>query len=523
MKKLLLLLLISCNVFAQDYPPKLGPGRPFLSPNLPASPPSKFGANDHLFVISDSTYYQWVNNAWTYDYLNLSKRGAKGDPGPQGIPGIPGQSITGPAGSAGANGQAATITIGTTTTLPAGSNATVTNTGTSSNAVLNFGIPQGAQGTPGSGGGGLPTVAGTVRYCYNETDVRSAISGIVNNTVRKIELMQEISITSNLGPFKLPNTDAISPDIIIEIAHNGNGVFDRTATGLPAIWTMDITDQSMCINSTGGLANRPRSYHFHDGKVVGKKINGVIVTGIGIDISCCQGSTVNSFRFENMQKGLRVRFCMFADIYDITSADISQIVIEPTRGDWPGSGNNLCSSNQVHIRNVRASVMDGSIAIIYSKACSGHTYELITGENGYAEYGIYWDYNGANEVKNGPYIKLCHWEGDNAAQFSKAFIYIRQGGGSTTVIEGTNHQLFANTRSPLIWVQGEGSGNTVKVNDLRWLLNDSKFQSTGQNFWVFNDCYDGANLLSQSRWVGTIPNGISTYNNGTSQLTVKRP
>jgi hypothetical protein len=98
-------------------------------------------------------------------------------------------------------------------------------------------------------------------------------------------------------------------------------------------------------------------------------------------------------------------------------------------------------------------------------------------------YGIYWNYNGANEVKNGPYIKLCHWEGTVEAQFSVAFIYIRQGGGSTTVIEGTNHQLFAATRSPLIWVQGEGSGNTVKVNDLRWLLNDSKFQSTGQNFW----------------------------------------
>jgi hypothetical protein len=72
-------------------------------------------------------------------------------------------------------------------------------------------------------------------------------------------------------------------------------------------------------------------------------------------------------------------------------------------------------------------------------------------------------------------------------------------------------------------VQGEGSGNTVKVNDLRWLLNDSKFQSTGQNFWRFDECYDGANMFTTARWVGTIPNGVSTYNNGTSLLTVKRP
>lgn len=45
-----------------------------------------------------------------------------------------------------------TITIGTTTTLPAGSNASVTNSGTSTDPVFNFGIPQGAQGNPGTDG-----------------------------------------------------------------------------------------------------------------------------------------------------------------------------------------------------------------------------------------------------------------------------------------------------------------------------------------------------------------------------------
>lgn len=42
---------------------------------------------------------------------------------------------------------AATITVGTTTTLPAWSSATVTNSWTSSAAVLNFGIPKGDAGT----------------------------------------------------------------------------------------------------------------------------------------------------------------------------------------------------------------------------------------------------------------------------------------------------------------------------------------------------------------------------------------
>lgn len=63
---------------------------------------------------------------------------------PQGIAGQDGQD-----GQDGADGAAASVAIGTVTTLSPGSNATVTNSGTSSAAVLDFGIPQGATGNPG--------------------------------------------------------------------------------------------------------------------------------------------------------------------------------------------------------------------------------------------------------------------------------------------------------------------------------------------------------------------------------------
>lgn len=43
------------------------------------------------------------------------------------------------------------LSIGSTTTLPAGSDATVTNTGTATDPVLNFGIPQGEAGQTGAG------------------------------------------------------------------------------------------------------------------------------------------------------------------------------------------------------------------------------------------------------------------------------------------------------------------------------------------------------------------------------------
>ena len=79
--------------------------------------------------------------------------GPKGDTGPQGPAGAEGATgPQGPQGETGATGQSANISIGTVTTLSAGSEATVVNSGTSMDAVLDFGIPQGPQGPQGETG-----------------------------------------------------------------------------------------------------------------------------------------------------------------------------------------------------------------------------------------------------------------------------------------------------------------------------------------------------------------------------------
>lgn len=67
------------------------------------------------------------------------------------------QGTTGATGATGPAGAAATVSVGTVTTGAAGSSATVTNSGTSSEAILNFTIPQ---GVAGSGGGAVPTGTG---------------------------------------------------------------------------------------------------------------------------------------------------------------------------------------------------------------------------------------------------------------------------------------------------------------------------------------------------------------------------
>lgn len=75
-------------------------------------------------------------------------KGDKGEPGAKGEPGSPGAK-----GDKGDTGATPNLTIGTVTTLDAGQNATASMGGTAENPVLNLGIPRGAKGEPGEGGG----------------------------------------------------------------------------------------------------------------------------------------------------------------------------------------------------------------------------------------------------------------------------------------------------------------------------------------------------------------------------------
>lgn len=94
--------------------------------------------------------------------------------------------LKGDKGDTGANGKDGTnavnpsFTIGTVTTLPSGSNATVTLTGTYPNLVLNFEIPRGADG---SGGGGVTQEYATTTYVDDKIGDISSILDSINGEV----------------------------------------------------------------------------------------------------------------------------------------------------------------------------------------------------------------------------------------------------------------------------------------------------------------------------------------------------
>lgn len=99
------------------------------------------------------------------------QRGPQGEPGERGEPGEPGQpGPQGEPGVPGRDGESATIEVASTTTLPAGSSATVSNVGTASAARLAFGIPKGDKGDTGAAGAdGQDGDAATIQVGQVET------------------------------------------------------------------------------------------------------------------------------------------------------------------------------------------------------------------------------------------------------------------------------------------------------------------------------------------------------------------
>ena len=113
-------------------------------------------------------------------------KGDKGEPGAKGEPGSPGAK-----GDKGDPGATPNLTIGTVTTLEAGQNATASMGGTAESPVLNLGIPRGAKGEPGEGGGGSVDIVTTVSASSTDSEVPSAkcVYDLLGNVTALIDAM----------------------------------------------------------------------------------------------------------------------------------------------------------------------------------------------------------------------------------------------------------------------------------------------------------------------------------------------
>ena len=118
--------------------------------------PSTIPDNEAYLVGTDEAGYDLyvqVNNIWVDSGKVSGVEGPQGPIGPEGPQGPKGeQGPIGATGPIGPKGDSATIAIGTVTTGAAGSQAAVTNTGTSTDAIFNFTIPKGDKGDKGDTG-----------------------------------------------------------------------------------------------------------------------------------------------------------------------------------------------------------------------------------------------------------------------------------------------------------------------------------------------------------------------------------
>lgn len=115
----------------------------------PAGPPGSAGANGNTILSGTGapSVGSGVNGDYYVDVVATRFYGPKtGGVWGSGVP------LVGATGSTGSPGAAATIAVGTVTTLSPGASVSFTNVGTASAAIFDVGIPQGATGATGGAG-----------------------------------------------------------------------------------------------------------------------------------------------------------------------------------------------------------------------------------------------------------------------------------------------------------------------------------------------------------------------------------
>ena len=159
-----------------------------------------YSENVNVFVpsVSSAGVLSWTNKAGLTNPKSVNIKGAKGD-----------------------TGTAASITIGTVTTGAAGSNASVTNSGTASNVVLNFTLPRGNDGKDG----GITVdaeLSDTSTNPIQNKAVNTAINTVKNNMTQgfqavtasiptKVSTLENDAGYLNMGTLpSFPSTDSVN-------------------------------------------------------------------------------------------------------------------------------------------------------------------------------------------------------------------------------------------------------------------------------------------------------------------------
>ena len=172
----------------------------------------------------------------TENILSWTNKAGLPNPDPVNIKGEQGKHGT--DGANGKDGAAATVAIGTVTTGEPGSNASVTNVGTDTAAILDISIPRGDKGADGAGAGDVIAAAdntftatntfdGTLKTTCDMQHYSQTIGGTMTLDSSSDNL-QTLYVTNDAATIRF--TDPDMPDVykktfIVDVHRTGSGVF----------------------------------------------------------------------------------------------------------------------------------------------------------------------------------------------------------------------------------------------------------------------------------------------------------
>lgn len=152
----------------------------------------------------------------------------------------------------GADGEAATVAVSKTVTLPSGSDASVSNEGTSTNARLVFGIPQGAAGAPGVRGASgvyvlsdgetesdIPSDADIALFPTSQTiTLLDGKDGTNGRGIVSIARTTGNGTSGSIDTYTITYTDATTSTFTVQNGKNGSGFSPKgivaSASALPS-------------------------------------------------------------------------------------------------------------------------------------------------------------------------------------------------------------------------------------------------------------------------------------------------
>jgi hypothetical protein len=159
------------------------------------------------------------------------------------IPGNTGPTgATGATGATGPQGSAATVAVGSVTTGTAGSSASVTNSGTSGAAVLDFVIPRGNTGATGATGSAATVTVGSVT-----TVAFGGTAAVTNSGTSGSAVLDFVLVTGPQGD--LAGLSANAP-----IAYSANTFSLNVGSGLATSGTTLVADFSDATPTALGTA-----------------------------------------------------------------------------------------------------------------------------------------------------------------------------------------------------------------------------------------------------------------------------